>query len=386
MFKTSKVILVSFGHFMHDVYSSFIAPFLPVLIKTFSLNYSQAAMLNVAFRAPSLINPFLGMIADRVNLKFFVIFGPLITAICMCFLAESPSYFWLVLLLLFCGTNVLLFHIPAPVMVKHLSDKMIGRGMSIYMLGGEGARFVGPILFVWAVSTLGLHRLYYLLLPVIFATFYLYWKLKDEDIKREMKHKTKRLKAHHSLRKHLSLIVGICGIYTTAGILKSSVTIFLPTYYTSLGNSLVVGGSALAIVQFFGALGVLCSGTLSDKLSKRKLLVATAISASVFLLGLNLSAYSTTLTVVCLVGLGLSIFANGPILLAVINSADKDNPAFINAVFMALNLGINSLMAFAAGKLFDLYGFHNTFYIASAINLLCLPFIILIKDTSNEAA
>ena len=257
MFKTSKVLLVSFGHFTHDVYSSFIAPFLPILIKSLSLNYSQAAMLNVAFRSPSLINPFLGMIADRVNLKFFVTFGPLVTAICMCFLAECPNYLTLVLLLLFCGTNVLLFHIPAPVMVKHLSDKMIGKGMSFYMLGGESARFIGPILFVWAVANLGLHKLYYLLLPVVLTTIYLFWKLKDEDIKKEMKTKSRRLKAHHSLKKHLGLIVGITGIYTAAGILKSSVTIFLPTYYTSLGKSLVIGGSALAVVQFFGALDLL---------------------------------------------------------------------------------------------------------------------------------
>ncbi len=370
---------------MHDVYSSFIAPFLPILIKNLSLNYSQAAMLNVAFRAPSLINPFLGMIADRVNLKFFVVFGPLVTAVCMCFLAECPNYFSLVLLLLFCGTNVLLFHIPAPVMVKHLSGKMLGRSMSFYMLGGESARFIGPIIFVWAVANLGLHKLYYLLLPVILATVYLFLKLKSEDIKQEMHTKTKRLKAHHSLKKHLGLIIGITGIYTAAGILKSSVTIFLPTYYTSLGKSLVIGGSALAIVQFFGALGVLCSGILSDKISKRKILVGTSLAASIFLIGLAFYGGNIAITIVCLVGLGLSIFANGPILLAIINSADKDNPAFINAIFMAINLGVNAIMAFAAGKLFDLYGFHSTFYIAGAVNLLCLPFIILIKEQDDEA-
>ncbi len=384
MFKTSKVLLVSFGHFVHDVYSSFIAPFLPILIKNLSLNYSQAAMLNVAFRAPSIINPFLGMLADKVNLKFFVVFGPLVTAVCMCFLAECPSYLSLVLLLLFCGTNVLLFHIPAPVIIKHLSDKMIGRGMSIYMLGGEGARFAGPIIFVWAVANLGLHKLYYLLLPVVIATIYLFWKLKDEDIKHDTKTDTKRLSAKHSFKKHLPLIFGITGIYTAAGILKSAVTIFLPTYYTAQGQSIVIGGSALAIVQFFGALGVLSFGTLSDKLSKRKLLVATAIAASAFLAGLALSSDKVALSIVCLVGLGLTIFASGPILLAVINKADKDNPAFVNAIFMAINLGVNSLMAFAAGKLFDLYGFHTTFYIAAAVNLLCLPFIIFIKEHKDE--
>ena len=52
MFKTSKVLLVSFGHFTHDVYSSFIAPFLPILIKSLSLNYSKALGLTLLNYGP----------------------------------------------------------------------------------------------------------------------------------------------------------------------------------------------------------------------------------------------------------------------------------------------------------------------------------------------
>ena len=308
MFKTSKVILVSFSHFVHDIYSSFIAPFLPILIKNLSLNYSQAAMLNVAFRVPSIINPFLGIIADRVNLKIFLILGPFITAICMCFLAECPNYSSLVILLLFCGINVMLYHIPAPVMIKHLSGEKIGKGMSFYMLGGEGARFLGPVIFVWVISIWGVHRLYYLLLPAILATFFLYYKLKDENIKEEMKEKLVKIKAFQTFKKHFPLIAGISGIYFSAGILKAIGTIFLPTYYTSQGKDLLIGGLALAIVQFFGAGGVFCFGTLSDKYSHRKLLLITVISSSLFLIGLNFSKNNNFFSILCLIGLGLSIF------------------------------------------------------------------------------
>ena len=379
MFKTSKVILVSLSHFVHDIYSSFIAPFLPILIKNLSLNYSQAAMLNIAFRAPSLINPFLGIIADKVNLKLFLTLGPFITAICMCYLAECPTYESLVFLLFFCGINVMLYHIPAPVMIKHLSGEKTGKGMSFYMLGGEGARFLGPLIFVWAITFWGVHRLYYLLIPAALATFFLYYKLKDENIKEQAQEKIVNIKAFHTFKKHLTLIFAISGIYFSAGILKAIGTTFLPTYYTSQGKSLMIGGFALAIVQFFGAIGVLAFGTLSDKYSHKKLLIISVICSSLFLTGLNLANNNYFFSIFCLTGFGLSTFANGPILLSIVNNADQNNPAFINAIFMALNLGINALTAFSTGKLFDLYGFTTTFFIGALLNLICIPFIFLIK-------
>ena len=47
---------------------------------------------------------------------------------------------------------------------------------------------------------------------------------------------------------------------------------------------------------------------------------------------------------------------------------------------MALNLGINAFTAYSAGKLFDLYGFTITFFIGAFVNLICIPFIFLIKE------
>ena len=46
------VIAVSMGHFIHDVYSSFLAPLLPLLIEKLSMTLTQAGLLSTVMLPP----------------------------------------------------------------------------------------------------------------------------------------------------------------------------------------------------------------------------------------------------------------------------------------------------------------------------------------------
>ena len=147
-FHWGNVLTLSLGHLMHDTYSSFLAPILPLLIKRLGLSYSLAGLLAVFQRAPSLINPFIGLLADRITLRYFVIIAPTVTAIVMSLLPLSPNYVIMAMLLLIVGFSSSFFHVPAPVMVRWVSGKRIGTGMSFFMLGGELARSIGPLVIL----------------------------------------------------------------------------------------------------------------------------------------------------------------------------------------------------------------------------------------------
>ncbi|MCK5520443.1 MAG: MFS transporter, partial [Candidatus Marinimicrobia bacterium] len=60
-FQSSKVISISSAHFFHDIYTSFLAPMLPLLIEKHGLNLSLVGMLEIVRRIPSLLNPFIGL-------------------------------------------------------------------------------------------------------------------------------------------------------------------------------------------------------------------------------------------------------------------------------------------------------------------------------------
>ena len=77
-FDTGKVILLSVCHFIHDVYTSFLAPLLPFLIEKFSLSLTQAGFLSTVMQLPALLNPYIGTLADRVSVRYFIIMAPAI--------------------------------------------------------------------------------------------------------------------------------------------------------------------------------------------------------------------------------------------------------------------------------------------------------------------
>lgn len=180
-FQTKKLAIISGGHFVHDVFSSFTAPFLPLLIAKFGLSMTLAGSLTVFFRLPSLFNPLFGMISDRVNLRQVVIWAPALTAAVMSLLGVAPNYATLCIFLLLGGTSAAIFHVLGPVLIGQSSGKNLGKGLSFWMTGGELARTMGPLVAVWAVSTMGFERCYPIMGVGIFASFLLSISLKDAN-------------------------------------------------------------------------------------------------------------------------------------------------------------------------------------------------------------
>ncbi len=150
-FRTGQVLTLSACHFIHDIYSSFLAPLLPLLIEKLSMTLTQAGLLSTVMQIPSLLNPLIGILADRRSVRYFIILAPVTTAVPMSLMGLAPNYGVLLILLFLTGISVAAFHVPTPVMIAQLSGDKKGKGMSFYMTGGELARTIGPLAAVGAL-------------------------------------------------------------------------------------------------------------------------------------------------------------------------------------------------------------------------------------------
>ena len=106
-FQTRRVLAVSLAHFVHDTYTAFLAPLLPLLIQRLQLSLALAGSLTFFLQVPSLLNPVIGYLDDRLNLRCLVYIAPGLTGTLMSCLGFAGSYWSLAGLLLATGLMVL---------------------------------------------------------------------------------------------------------------------------------------------------------------------------------------------------------------------------------------------------------------------------------------
>lgn len=376
-FQTGNIIAISFAHTLHDIYSAFLAPILPLLIEKFNLSYTLAGLLTIVRNIPALFNPLIGLAADKLPLRYLLIFAPSVTVVCMSLLGIAPYYSIIVILLFVMGISASLFHVPAPVMVRKISGNQIGKGMGIFMFGGEIARSIGPLVILSGISLWGLEGTYRLIPFGLTASLILFFKFRNIKISDDFKDKEKLKSPFHTFKEHLPMLLMIAGVSFFVSIIKAAITTFLPTYFSAQGSSLWTGGIALSIFQLAGAIGTMLSGAISDKLGRKKTLLIIVIANPILML---LFVYSGGIFVYPFLALlGLFAMAVTPIFLAIVNDAGSERPAFLNGLYMTVNFGSGAVTVLIIGFLGDLFGLQLTYIISAVLGFAAIPFILKLK-------
>jgi len=373
-FQTAKILALSVSHFVHDVYSSFLAPLLPILIEKLSLSFTQAGFLSTVMQIPALMNPYIGLLADRVSVRYFVILAPMMTAIPMSLIGLAPSYGVLLLLLFAAGISVALFHVPSPVMIARLAGSKKGRGMSFYMTGGELARAVGPLAAVGAVTLWGLEGFYPVMIIGILTSGWLWWRLRDIKLISRNHQKKPRLLA--TWRHTRPVLLPLAAILVARGFMHASMTAFLPTFVQMESGSLWLAGAALTLFEIAGVAGVLTAGSLSDYFGRRRMLFISLICAP---FGLLLFVFTgNQIRVAALLFTGFTLLSTTPVMLALVQEHAGDSPAAANGLFMMISFLARSAVVVIVGMIGDGIGLQAAYIISAVIGLFGIPFILML--------
>ncbi len=370
-FHTGKILALSIGHFIHDVYSSFLSPLLPLLIEKLSLTLTQAGFLSTIMQLPALLNPYIGVLADRISVRYFVILAPALTAVPMSLIGVAPSYSILLLLLFITGISVSIFHVPAPVMIAQLSASRKGRGMSFFMTGGELARTVGPLVAVAGVSLLGLEGFYPVMIFGLFSTGWLYLKLRDVPVGNV--HTKRNVSAQQTWRNLRYILWPLTLILFSRGFMHAAMTAFLPTYINQETGNLWLAGIALTLFEVAGVAGVLTAGSMSDLFGRRKTLLVSLIGAPLCLFVFTLSGGWFRIAVLLVTG--FTLLSTTPVMLALVQEHGRHSPAAANGLFMMISFIARSAVVVVVGFIADRIGLQATYLISAAMGLVGIPFI-----------
>jgi FSR family fosmidomycin resistance protein-like MFS transporter len=373
-FQAGRVLTITAGHAVHDTYTAFLAPLLPVFIANLALSKTEAGLLTVFMQGPSLLQPFIGHLADRVNLRTFVVLAPAVTATVMSLLGVAPGYAVLALLLVVVGLSSASMHAVGPVIAGNLSGRSLGRGMGFWMVGGELGRTLGPIVIVSAVRLLTLEGTPWLMLGGLSISAILYVLLKD--VPGRPPNAAQGLPWRQALRGMGPLLVPLVGLLVARSFMVSALTTYLPTFLSEEGADLWLAGASLSVLEAAGVVGALLGGSISDRLGRRWVLfvsmLATPLLMFVFL------AVKGWLQFPLLLMMGFTALSVAPVVMALVQESSPENRALANGLYMALSFSLRSGVVVVLGVLGDLFGLRLAFTASAVITLLGLPLILLL--------
>jgi FSR family fosmidomycin resistance protein-like MFS transporter len=356
-----------------------VAPLLPIIIDKLSLSLTLAGSLTAFLQLPGLLNPFIGYLADKISLRYFVILAPATTATLISAMGFAPNYITLAIIMLFTGISVAAYHAPAPAMIGRISGDQIGKGMSFFMAGGELARTIGPLIAVWAVGLWGLDGIWRLMFIGWFSSVLLYWRL------REVSGRTETAGSIRSITPLvLTFFLPLTIIVVLRMFLAVSMTTYLPTYLTLEGYDISTAGIYLAILEFAGVGGALLSGTISDRLGrKRVLFLAFTASSLITLLFLQSDGIWTILL---LLAVGFTALSTGPLFLALVQDQLPNNRAVGNGTYLAISFAVRSMASLLVGAAGDLWGLETALLWSALISLLAIPMLFSLPRSTKKSS
>lgn len=327
-FKTANVVSIATTHLLHDTFSSFFAPLIPLLTEKLGFSYAVAGTLSVVQKLAAITNPLIGLIADKMAIRSAIILAPIITIITMSLLGVASSIAMIAILMFVCGISAAVLHTTAPVLMRRVSGTQIGRGMSFFMFGGEIARTLGPLLITAAVSWWGLEGTWRLIPFGLIASLLLFINLRSIDKRHiQLQHQKNKTSIKKTMLEIIPFFRVVAPIILFRGFSNTALSTFLPSYMVEGGASIKTAAGALALLELAGAVGALTAGSLSDKAGRKNVLLFIMLLSPLLMFSFTLTAGPIRWVLLAL--MGMVFFASTPVFMAMIHDLNPDRPSFI---------------------------------------------------------
>jgi len=378
-FETRKQLTLASAHAFNDIYTAFIAPLTPILIERLSLLNVEAGFFLIFLQWPSLLQPIIGHFADRHNLKRYAIWAPAVTGIMMSMLGIAQSYLTVAILLVLAGLSSAVLHAIGPAIVGSLSEKKLGRAMSIWMVNGELGPMLGPILVTSVVTLFSPAATPWLIIIGITGSIALSRMLRNMPYTKSI---DQGKKVGVPFKAITRVLLPLAGIILARSLLRASAEFFLPVYLTERGSSLWLAGSALTIQAAFGILGTILGGLLNDRIGSKVVMFTSLIGSSLFMfIFLSSSGFAQVASLAFMGACSMMIL---PVGMAVVQEHFPQNRSLANGFYLALLFAGSALASVIMGVLIDAMGTQQAFSWGILACFLGIPFVFWLPGKPNE--
>jgi FSR family fosmidomycin resistance protein-like MFS transporter len=362
-----RLAILTLAHFLNDGAVNFLPGVLPAVLVRLALPDADAGLVMSALLVGQGLQPLMGWLSDRYGQAWFLIPGLSLSLLGGAFVGLAGSLWILIAILLTIGIGNAAFHPPGLATARRMARKeRASLVMSVFLVGGEIGRGLGPLLASLIILLWGFHGLLILVVPV-FCLVPLLPRLlppagpKVRTASSDRRSWAKRLRSLWPLL----LFAGL-----RSSLVYASVT-FIPILWHDQGGSLIVGASLVSVQLLVGVVGNLGGGWLADRLGRRPLLVSMSL-LSPLLLGLY-PLLPMPWAYLDLGVLGISLFATLPVTILIGQDRSHGEPAFGSGVALGLGNALGAVGLLILGAWVPLIGVGGVLDGAIGVGLLAVP-------------
>ena len=339
------------AHLNNDALANYLPGILPLIAIERHVPLFLLTTLVTILMFGQMVQPLSGLLADRIGGRWLVLGGPLLSVVGVTLVSLSGGYAGMATGLFLSGIGSTLFHPQAMAVTRSLAGRRLGLTMSLFMVGGEFGRAIGPLVATLIATGFGLSHLWFVGLLVV-VTWPWLLRVVPQLPKRTAKQAPVGFRRH--FRPALAL-VAFAGL--RAGAL-STVATLMPLLWHRSGGSLVLGASLVTTMIGIGIIGNIAGGLLRDRLGSAVVLWGSSVSSLALLTLLPFAHGFAFWPILAL--LGIALFSTSPVTGLIGQDIFKENPGLGSGVALGLGNGVGALLllpiGFAAARLGLTYG------------------------------
>lgn len=381
--KRFPLLAIVLGHLSVDLQTGSLAVLLPLLLRTFSLDYtSAAAIMSFNNLIIALTQPLFGILGDRSQMRWLVYVGCLLTGAGMVAVMFLPSYWLIVVAVVLSGLGSAMFHPEALSVVRAVSGAKGATASSYFFFGGNLGFAFGPLLAAWLTQHWGAHAAIWMLIPTLlaFALMVANTGVIRQAVVRATGAATPL--GQQARGQRLGLILLLLGLITVQTVILTGLKTFIPLYYEEIGG-LSTDWIALMLttIALTGAVGTLFGGMAAERIGRRLVIIL----ASLLVVGTLLAAFRTEgwLQLLMLGLTGFLISMPWPLSVVMVQEAMPNNVGLASGLTLGLAYGASGLGVAALGRVGDLFGLSTTMMIIMWLPLAALGISLLVPERAK---
>jgi FSR family fosmidomycin resistance protein-like MFS transporter len=416
----SVLLMVSLGHLLNDMFQAVIPAIYPMIKESLGLSFMQIGAITLTNQiTSSLLQPIVGYFSDKYPRPYGLVVGMCFTLTGLLLLSVAESFPLVLFSVAFVGVGSSVLH-PESSKVARLASSgtevqsaltSIGKGMaqSIFQIGGNVGRAIGPVAVALIVIPHGQGSIRWFALLAVVAIWLLAkigsWYKKQLELTEQREQSQAHLSYAESTEGQLygrskskydiqnvsrlsrQQIIGALLVLLILMFSKDFYTANLQSYLTfymidKFGLSITASQYVLFAYLVSTAIGLLIGGEVGDRYGQKYVIWVSILGSSPFALLLPYCNLTWTIILIILVGMVMSSAMSAILVYA--TELLPGNVGMISGAFFGLAFGLGGIGSALFGWLADYSSIQYVFQLTAFLPLLGIVtyFLPNIKENS----